>query len=88
MPIDLRQPCILIELNGADPLHTASVHGTVRTIVLDWDEVRAGEYPTDELVSIHDDIEVAAPYTARSIRDYLREQGVELPAAYDAEVIG
>lgn len=84
MPVDMRQPHILIELNGADPLHTASLHGTVKTTILDWDEIE--QYTNTDLVHIHDAVEEASPRTARCIRDVLRERGMALPA-YDADLL-
>lgn len=86
MPITT--PRVLIELNGADPLHYAVNLSGIAIDVLDWDELREeGEayMSSAELIKLHDRWEDASPQTALSIRNALRDRGVELPAQYDRD---
>jgi hypothetical protein len=72
-------PCVLVELNGADPVHVIRNLPAIRVHVLDWEDVRAGEVSTADLIEFHDLAEDHSPNTARSIRDVLRERGMSLP---------
>lgn len=88
MPLDLTPLRVLVELNGADPLHIATSLHDVRIDTLDWDELReqGSEYMTNtDLIMIHDRWEERAPNTARAIRNELRQRGVKLPPQYDNE---
>lgn len=55
---------VLVELNGADPVHIASEDAALEVIVVDWDEVRAGAYSEAELWALAAAVVTLSPTTA------------------------
>ena len=69
---------VLVELGGADPLHLATDNDSaVSFVIVDWDEIRAGEYATDQLLLFAELVEDFSPNTAADLRDKAKEQNDE-----------